>query len=499
MINSSYFRRFGACLAVLTGLGLASCTSDSKSSTPTVAQTVFVLSENTPESKLLTEIYSQSLEKGGFRVSRRDPVADFAAGYAALKAGSTDFFISHTGELLTYLAANEPAAASTSTTAAPTTTTILDATSTTDDTTADSSDTTTDESTEDTTGDTTGDSATDTSTDGSAQGLIARPTEASSDTTDGPTTTAKKSSTTTTDKTTDETTDESTDESTGTTEASTDATENSTDIPTGETATTVFDPATLTTVATPGNAAAVSINGQSNLIGQILPDSLQIGAASNAENKSVIACNATVATTRSLVTLSDVAAAAGELTLAAPKDFETADATFSLAGLQKVYGDLTFKQIDELDEAKVGEAIISPTTTIDTSVSTTVAPTTTLAPTTTVVGPAPTTTPAATTTTTIPANLLPDADCVATNSLDITMPNDAVIMDDDKNWIETNGVIPIMTAAAFTPGVQQVVDQISQQLTTAELRVMLAAMSSEPTSPESMASRYIASKASTGS
>ena len=115
------------------------------------------------------------------------------------------------------------------------------------------------------------------------------------------------------------------------------------------------------------------------------------------------------------------------------------------------------------------------------------------------VGPAPTTTPAATTTTTIPSDLLPDADCVATNSLDITLPNDAVIMDDDKNWIETNGVIPVLTATAFTPGVQQLVDQISQQLTTGELRVMLAAMSSEPTSPEAMASRYIASKESTGS
>jgi len=70
MITSSYFRRFGACLAVLTGLGLASCTSDSKDSTPTVAQTIFVVAEDNTQSKLLTEIYAQSLEKGGFRVSR---------------------------------------------------------------------------------------------------------------------------------------------------------------------------------------------------------------------------------------------------------------------------------------------------------------------------------------------------------------------------------------------------------------------------------------------
>ena len=515
MITSSYFRRFGACLAVLTGLGLASCTSDSKDSTPTVAQTIFVVAEDNTQSRLLTEIYAQSLEKGGFRVSRRDPVKDLAAGYALLKAGTVDFFIAHTGELLDYLAANEPAAASTSTTAAATTTTGLDATST---TTAASTETTTGETddTTDTTGDTTGDttdttgdstattakttsttakptSTTAASTATSAKGFAAHP--ASTDTTDGPTTTAKKASTTTAPDTTDASdTTEATDDSTATTVPTLD----SSDIPTSETATTLFD-ATSTTVPTPGNAAAVSINGQSNLIGQILPDSLQIGAASDAEDKSVIACNAAVSTTGSLVTLSDVARGADIFTLAAPKDFETTDATFGLAGFQKVYGDVTFKKINELDPAKVGEAITSPTTTIDTSVSTTVAPTTTEAPTTTVVGPAPTTAPAATTTTTIPSDLLPDADCVATNSLDITMPNDAVIMDDDKNWIETNGIIPVLTATAFTPGVQQVVDQISQQLTTGELRVMLAAISSEPTSPEAMASRYIASKESTGS
>src|SRR4051812_11551330 len=105
MIKSSYFRRFGACVTVLTALGLASCKSDSKSSTPTVAQTIFVVSEDNPQSKLLTEIYAQSLEKGGFRVSRVDPVTDLAAGYALLKSGAADLFVSHTAELLHYLAA----------------------------------------------------------------------------------------------------------------------------------------------------------------------------------------------------------------------------------------------------------------------------------------------------------------------------------------------------------------------------------------------------------
>jgi len=443
MTTSSYFRRFGACLAVLTGLGLASCTSDSDDSEPTVAQTIFVVSDGTPQSELLTEIYAQSLEKGGFRVSRRDPVADLDAGYALLKAGTVDLFVAHTGELLDYLAAHEPAAASTSTTGAPTTT-VFDATSTTG----------ASDSTESTTRGT---------TEGTTRGLRANPNSA-----------------------------------TTTTEAQPVETLNSSDIPTDETATTVFDP-TATTVPAPGTAAAESINGQSNLIGQILPDTLQIGTASDAEDKSVIACNAAISTAGALVTLSDVARGAGNLTLAAAKDFETTDATFGLAGFEKVYGDVSFKEIKVLEDAKIGESISSPTTTIDTSVSTTVAPTTTEAATTTVVGPAPTTTPAATTTTTIPADLLPDSDCSATNSLDINLPNDAVIMDDDKNWIETNGVIPVLTASAFTPGVQPLIDQVSQGLTTNDLRLMLSTMNKEPSSPAAMASRYISAKSSSGS
>jgi glycine betaine/choline ABC-type transport system substrate-binding protein len=436
MINSSYFRRFGACAIVLTALGLASCSSDGKKSAPVVAQTIVVVPENNTESRLLTEIYAQSLEKGGFRVARKDPVADLAAGYAALKSGAADLFITHTGELLTYLATNEPAAASTSTTAAPTTTTtILEATSTT--------------------------------------GLT--------DTTDSTDSTGTTDSTNSTDST-DTSTDSSTDDTS--------------DIPADATSTTGVLP--TEPVITPGQAAAESINGQSNLIGQILPANLQVGAASDAEDKSVIVCNAAVATTGSLVGLSDLARAADVLTLAAPKTFKT-DKPFGLPGFEEIYGDVTFKEIQDVDPATIGDVITSPTTTIDTSVSTTIAETTTTIEPTTVDPLAPTTEPAPTTTTTIPADLLPDADCVAANSLDITLPNDAVIMDDDKNWIGTNGVIPVLTATAFTPGVSQLIDQISQQLTTTELRVMLAAIAKEPTSPEAMASRYIASKASTGS
>ena len=446
MINSSYFTRIGACVTVLTALGLASCKSSSSTSTSSVAQTVTVVSENDNQSKLLTEIYAQSLEKGGFRVARRDPVADLAAGYAALKSGVANLFITHTGDLLRYLAANEPAAASTSTTSASTTT--LPGQTTTSNT------------------------SSNTATDNSLHSLISR---TSADTTTS--TTIKSASTATPTTTT----------------ALPDVTINSSDIPSGATSTTGLG-STGTTGPTPGRASATAINLQSNQIGEILPSTLQIGAASDAEDKPVIACTGAASTTGSLKTLSDVARAADVLRLAGPASFKT-DTPFGLPGFQKVYGNVTFKEFIPLDPAKVGGAITAPTTTVNTSVSTTIAPTTTAAPTTTLVGPTP---EQPTTTMTIPASEMTAADCGAFNSLDVTMPANAVEMDDDKNWIPNNGVIPVLTKTAYTPGVSQLVDQISQALTTPTLRAMLSAMAKNNVSPETMASRYIASTSSSG-
>jgi glycine betaine/choline ABC-type transport system substrate-binding protein len=446
MINSSYFTRIGACVTVLTALGLASCKSSSSTSTSSVAQTLTVVSENDNQSKLLTEIYAQSLEKGGFRVARRDPVADLAAGYAALKSGVANLFITHTGDLLRYLAANEPAAASTSTTSASTTT--LPGQTTTSNT------------------------SSNTATDNSLHSLISR---TSADTTTSTTTKSASTATPTT------------------TTALPDVTINSSDIPSGATSTTGLG-STGTTGPTPGRASATAINLQSNQIGEILPSTLQIGAASDAEDKPVIACTGAASTTGSLKTLSDVARAADVLRLAGPASFKT-DTPFGLPGFQKVYGNVTFKEFIPLDPAKVGGAITAPTTTVNTSVSTTIAPTTTAAPTTTLVGPTP---EQPTTTTTIPASEMAAADCGAFNSLDVTMPANAVEMDDDKNWIPNNGVIPVLTKTAYTPGVSQLVDQISQALTTPTLRAMLSAMAKNSVSPETMASRYIASTSSSG-
>jgi glycine betaine/choline ABC-type transport system substrate-binding protein len=398
MINS-YARRLVAGTVVMSALGFAACSSDSKNEVSPVNQTVTVIGTNAPASQLLTELYAESLERGGFRVARRAPVADLAAGYAALNSGVADLFVTYTGELVEFLATEEPElAASTSTTEAPTTTstTIVESSTT-----------------EATGGDTTGaDSTTTTATD------------------EGATTTTTIAATTTAV-----------------------VTDGSSDVPTDESSTSVDESSTTTTISIVGQSSSLSINLQAQQIGEILPAALQTGAASFAEDKPVIACASSVATAGALSTLTDIAGQADDLSLAATADWATAD-PFGAAGFEKVY-DATFGTVDTLVADKLGASITPPVPEVD-ETSTTVVD--------------------ESTTTTVPAPVITDDDCAAfASSLDSSIPSDALVMDDDQDWIRTNAVIPLMTETKFSIASPSV-DQVSQLLNTSDLRSMLAAV-----------------------
>jgi len=288
MTNNSYVRRGGACIVGVLLLGLAACKSTATSSNATVvAQTVTVVGLNTDESLLLSDIYSAALQKSGFRVARRDPVADLAAGYAALNSGAADLFVTSTGQLLAYLAANVAAAASTSTTASPTTTAIATPV-----------------------GSTTTQAASILPTTTQAPSILA--------------TTTTRAATTA-----------------GSTAGSTDAT-----------ATTLDHSSTTTTISIAGHASAVSINLQTNQIGEILPSNLQIGAAANAEDKPVIVCSAAFANAGNLSTLTDLARVADGLQIAGTADFETGN-PFGQPGLKAAYG-TTFKAFVKVDDSQRG-------------------------------------------------------------------------------------------------------------------------------------------------
>ncbi len=123
MITNSFGRRIGACIVAIGALALAACSSSSSTSgSAAEPSSVLVVGLDNDQSRLLTEIYAQALEKAGFRVGRKDPVADLAAGYAALKAGQADLFVTYSGQLLAHTASQETAAAASTTIAAATTT-----------------------------------------------------------------------------------------------------------------------------------------------------------------------------------------------------------------------------------------------------------------------------------------------------------------------------------------------------------------------------------------
>ncbi len=374
MKSSSYLKRATGCIVLLTSLGLAACTSNSSSSTAntTVAQTVVVVSQADTPSRILTEVYALALQNSGLRVARRDPVPDFKAGLAALNTGAADFFVTDTGTLLTYMAANEPAASSTSSTAIPTTTEL--ATTTTD------------------AGTTTTEAATTTT---------AAPI--------GPTTSGAVDAT----------------------------------------STTGIDSSTTTTVPTAGQAEAVSVNLQTKQIGEILPSTLQVGAAANAESKDVIACTGGAATTGQLSTLSDVAQVASGLRLAATADFATGN-PFGADGFKKVYGQ-SFKQIVTVAADKVASTMTSG-----------------------------------------------GAECGAFNSLDTNITTEMVVMGDDKGWIPSHGFIPLVNTTAYTPSVSQVTDQVSQSLSTTSLRNMIHEVTVTKTAINLVAANYLAAAGITG-
>lgn len=287
------------------------------------------------------------------------------------------------------------------------------------------------------------------------------PAAANTSTTAAPTTVAEttttglESTTTGATDTTDGSTD-TTDGSTDPTDGSTDTTGDSTDDSSEADSPSTVDESTTTTISTAGQASAISLNLQANQIGEILPDTFAQGASASAEDKPVIACNTQSST--GLTLLSDLAAVSDTLRIAGVADFETGE-PFGLPGFEAVYG-ATFDEFVEVPEDGIAEAF-APAVEEDTTSTTTAAST------------ADSVSDESTTTTAAPP-IETDADCGAfASSLDPAISSDMVVLDDDKNWIPNNGVIPIMSAAAYTPGVQQIVDQVSQALSTDYLRAMI--------------------------
>ncbi len=158
----NHFRAWSAC-ALLGALTLAACGSDDDTSavevTIAATPTINVIAGSSAVDQVVAEIYAKALEDAGFRVGRKDAVADEAAAYDAVAAGTAQLTVVHSGALLASLdpdgTATEAAVASTTTTSTTTSTTEVTDDTATDDTATD--DTATDDTaTDDTATDDTG-------------------------------------------------------------------------------------------------------------------------------------------------------------------------------------------------------------------------------------------------------------------------------------------------------------------------------------------------------
>lgn len=95
-------------LSLAGALVLSACGTDDASGDDGVVAvpTINVGGTTDPASQLMAEIYGQGLENAGYRIGRKDPVANQAAALAGLQAGRVQFVPQFTNSLLAHLAAD---------------------------------------------------------------------------------------------------------------------------------------------------------------------------------------------------------------------------------------------------------------------------------------------------------------------------------------------------------------------------------------------------------
>jgi len=92
-------------LTLVGALGIAACgdDDDEPAATAPEAQVVTVGSANFPESQLIAAIWAQSLEDGGVRVARKDPIGSRELYYQAIGADEIDLVPEYTNSLLSFV------------------------------------------------------------------------------------------------------------------------------------------------------------------------------------------------------------------------------------------------------------------------------------------------------------------------------------------------------------------------------------------------------------
>ena len=191
---------------------------------------------------------------------------------------------------------------------------------------------------------------------------------------------------------------------------------------------------------------ATNVEEQIAALGEALPDGLEVLTPSTAEDKDVIVCTAEAAEEHGLTNLSDLGANSADIVLGAPPEFETRS-PFGLVGFQEIYGATEFEDFIPLDPGAVGDALAAG-----------------------------------------------QIDCGNLFSTDpIITTSGWVALDDDKNTVPNEAVLPLVRSEFVTPELVEALDAVNAALDTEGLKALVVKVTTDAEAPDVVAQEWLAS------
>ena len=208
---------------------------------------------------------------------------------------------------------------------------------------------------------------------------------------------------------------------------------------------TVASTPSSTPASTPSSTPVANPNSTTAQAGEIvkgLPENLEIGTPTTAEDKDVVFCAKTFTDTNSIVTLTDLGTKSSTATLAAPDGFDAA-APLGAAGLKSMYN-IEFKAVVPTEATKTLDAVTGGT-----------------------------------------------AECGVGRSADPALAAATVtVLEDDKVLVPNDVILPLFTKDIGTDDVVAAIDAISARLTPDSLRAMMGRLKVDGASPEIVANEF---------
>jgi osmoprotectant transport system substrate-binding protein len=189
---------------------------------------------------------------------------------------------------------------------------------------------------------------------------------------------------------------------------------------------------------------ATNVEEQVAALGEALPEGLEVLTPSTAEDKDVIVCTAEAAEELGLTNLSDLGANSAEVVLGAPPEFETRS-PFGLVGFQEIYGATEFEDFIPLDPGAVGDALTAG-----------------------------------------------QIDCGNLFSTDpIISTSGWVALEDDKNTVPNEAVLPLVRSEFVTPELVEALDAVNAALDTEGLKALVVQVTTDAQAPDVVAEEWL--------